>query len=134
MKELTLQAVIENMPQLMLWLDSQLEAMDCPARAQVQLDIAADELFSNIANYAYEGSVGDVTVCLEKLDPPAIRLTFVDQGKPYDPLQTEDPNTTLSAEQRQPGGLGIYMVKKSMDAMTYQYQDRKNILTILKKL
>jgi anti-sigma regulatory factor (Ser/Thr protein kinase) len=134
MKELTLQATVENMPQLMLWLDSVLDDLDCPIKMKVQLDVATDELFSNIANYAYEDCVGEATVRVEKLDPPAIRLTFIDAGKPYDPLGKEDPNTTLSAEDRQIGGLGIYMVKKSMDEVTYQYQDGKNMLTILKKL
>ena len=134
MKELTLQATLDNMPQLMLWLDSQLEELNCPMKAQVQLDVATDEVFSNIANYAYESTVGDVTVCVEKLDPPAIRLTFIDRGKPYNPLQKEDPNTTLSAEERQIGGLGIYIVKKSMDDVTYCYREGQNILTIVKNI
>ena len=134
MRELTLQATVDNMPQLMLWLDSQLEELDCPIKAQVQLDVATDEVFSNIANYAYESTVGDATVCVEKLDPPAIRLTFIDRGKPYNPLQKEDPNTTLSAEERQIGGLGIYIVKKSMDEVTYCYREGQNILTIVKNI
>ena len=134
MRELTLQATVDNMPRLMLWLDSQLEELDCPMKAQVQLDIATDEVFSNIVNYAYEDSTGDATVWVERLDPPAIRMTFIDGGKPYNPLQKEDPNTALSAEERQIGGLGIYMVKKSMDEVTYRYHEGQNILTIVKNI
>ncbi|MDE6566379.1 MAG: ATP-binding protein [Lachnospiraceae bacterium] len=67
-------------------------------------------------------------------DPLRVAITFMDHGVPYDPLQREDPDTTLSAEERQIGGLGIYMVKKSMDAVCYDYQDGKNILTIRKNL
>lgn len=134
MKELTLQATVENMPRLMLWLDSQLEEMGCPAKVQLQLDVAADELFSNISNYAYENGIGDATVRVEKLGSSAIRLTFIDRGKPYDPLQKEDPDTTLSAEDRQIGGLGIYMVKKSMDEVTYRYHEGQNILIIVKNI
>ena len=134
MRELTLQATVDNMPRLMLWLDSQLEELDCPMKAPVQLDIAPDEVFSNIVHYAYEDSTGDATVWVERLDPPAIRMTFIDGGKPYNPLQKEDPNTALSAEERQIGGLGIYMVKKSMDEVTYRYHEGQNILTIVKNI
>lgn len=134
MKELTLQAAIANIPQVTAWLEQWLEEMDCPLKAQLQLAVAVDELFSNIAQYAYGEGGGEATLRLEKLTPPAIRLTFLDRGKPYDPLQKEDPDVTLSAEQRQIGGLGIYMVKKSMDAMTYQYKDGQNVLTIVKNI
>lgn len=71
---------------------------------------------------------------MERLDPPAIRMTFIDGGKPYNPLQKEDPNTALTAEERQIGGLGIYMVKKSMDEVTYRYHEGQNILTIVKNI
>ena len=134
MRELTLQATVDNMPRLMLWLDSQLEELDCPMKAQVQLDIATDEVFSNIVNYAYEDGTGDATVWVERLDPPAIRMTFIDGGKPYNPLQKEDPNTALSAEERQIGGLGICIVKTTMDTVTYRYHEGQNILTIVKNI
>lgn len=134
MKELTLQATIGNMQSVIDWLDQQLEEMECPIKAKLQLDVAVDELFSNIANYAYADATGQATICLEKLDRPAIRVTFVDRGIPYDPLKKEDPNTKLSAEDREIGGLGIYMVKKSMDEVTYRYQNGQNILTIVKNI
>ena len=135
MKELTINATVESIPEVTAFVDGQLEALDCPIKAQMQIDIAIDELFSNIAHYAYHPGVGPATVRVEVVeDPMAVVITFIDEGVPYDPLSTEDPDTSLSAEERQIGGLGIYMVKKSMDEITYSYQDGKNILTIRKQL
>lgn len=133
MKELTIYAVLENIPAVTAFVDEQLEALDCPMKAQMQIDIAIDELFSNIARYAYKPDVGPVTVRVEaQQDPMAVVITFIDRGVPYDPLAKEDPDVTLSAEERDIGGLGIYMVKKSMDEMTYEYRDGQNILKIRK--
>ena len=134
MNELTLSATIANMPDVIAWLEQLLEELECPMKAKMQLSVAVDELFSNIANYAYQDGVGDATIRLEKLDPPAVRLTFVDRGIPYDPLQKEDPDISLSAQERQIGGLGIYMVKKSMDDVAYEYKDGQNILSITKRI
>ena len=104
-------------------------------KAQMQIDIAIDELFGNIAHYAYNPDVGEATVRVEVIeDPLAVTITFIDNGVPYDPLAKADPDTTLSAEERDIGGLGIYMVKKSMDNITYEYKDGQNILKIKKKL
>ena len=111
----------------------QLEALDCPMKAQMQIDIAIDELFGNIAHYAYNPDVGEATVRVEVIeDPLAVVITFIDKGEPYDPLAKADPDTTLSAEKRDIGGLGIYMVKKFMDDVTYEYKDGQNILKIKK--
>ena len=101
----------------------------------MQIDIAIDELFGNIAHYAYKPDVGEATVRVEVVeDPMAVLITFIDKGVPYDPLAKADPNTTLSAEEREIGGLGIYMVKKTMDEITYEYRDGQNILAIKKNL
>jgi anti-sigma regulatory factor (Ser/Thr protein kinase) len=101
----------------------------------MQIDIAIDELFSNIAHYAYNPETGDATVRVEVVeDPMAVVITFIDKGIPYDPLKKADPNTALSAEEREIGGLGIFMVKKTMDDITYEYKDGQNILKIKKKL
>lgn len=133
MKELTLAAKIENVEAVTDFVNEQLEALDCPMKAQMQIDIAIDELFGNIARYAYAPDTGEATVRVEVTESPlAVIITFIDNGVPYDPLAKEDPDTTLSAEERQIGGLGIYMVKKSMDEITYRYQDGKNILMIKK--
>ncbi|MBQ4538575.1 MAG: ATP-binding protein [Oscillospiraceae bacterium] len=123
------------MPAVTAFVDEQLEAFDCPMKAQMQIDIAIDELFSNIAYYAYNPDVGPATVRVEVVeDPMAVVITFIDKGVPYDPLAREDPDTTLSAEERDLGGLGIYMVKKSMDEVTYEYKDGQNILKIKKNI
>lgn len=135
MKELTINATVENIPEVTAFVDEQLEAFDCPMKAQMQIDIAIDELFSNIAYYAYNPDVGPATVRVEVVeDPMAVVITFIDNGVPYDPLAREDPDTTLSAEERDLGGLGIYMVKKSMDEVTYEYKDGQNILKIKKNI
>ena len=135
MKELTIEAKIENIEAVTDFVNEQLEALDCPMKAQMQIDIAIDELFSNIAHYAYNPEIGQATVRVEVIeDPLAVTITFIDNGVPYDPLAKADPDTTLSAEERDIGGLGIYMVKKSMDEITYEYKDGQNILKIKKNI
>ena len=135
MKELNITATVENIEVVTDFVNEQLEAIDCPMKAQMQIDIAIDELFGNIAHYAYNPEVGDATVRVEVIeDPMAVVLTFIDNGVPYDPLAKADPDTTLSAEERQIGGLGIFMVKKSMDDITYEYKDGQNILKIRKNI
>ena len=135
MKELTIAATVENIDVVTDFVNEQLEALDCPMKAQMQIDIAIDELFGNIAHYAYHPEVGDATVRVEVMEEPlAVVITFIDKGVPYDPLGQADPDTTLSAEDRQIGGLGIFMVKKSMDEITYEYKDGQNILAIKKSL
>ena len=135
MKELTIAATVENIEAVTDFVNEQLEAIDCSMKTQMQIDIAIDELFSNIAHYAYNPEVGDATVRVEVTeDPLAVVITFIDKGVPYDPLAKADPDTTLSAEERKIGGLGIYMVKKSMDDVTYEYKDGQNILAIKKNL
>jgi len=135
MKELTIAATVENIGTVTDFVNEHLESYDCPMKAQMQIDIAIDELFSNIAYYAYNPDVGPATVRVEVVeDPMAVVITFIDNGVPYDPLAREDPDTTLSAEERDLGGLGIYMVKKSMDEVTYEYKDGQNILKIKKNI
>lgn len=135
MKELTTEATIENIEKVTDFVNEQLEAVDCPMKAQMQIDIAIDELFGNIANYAYHPEVGSATVRVEVTKSPlAVIITFIDNGVPYDPLAKDDPDTTLSADERQIGGLGIFMVKKSMDQISYKYKDGQNILRIKKNL
>ena len=133
MTELTIAATVENIEVVTDFVNQQLEALDCPMKAQMQIDIAIDELFSNIARYSYNPEVGQATVRVEVVeDPLAVTITFIDNGVPYDPLAKADPDVTLSAEEREIGGLGIYMVKKTMDDITYEYKDGQNILSIKK--
>lgn len=133
MKELTIAATVENIEAVTDFVNQQLEELACPMKAQMQINIAIDELFSNIAHYSYNPEIGQATVRVEVMENPlAVSITFIDNGVPYDPLSKEDPDLTLSAEERQIGGLGIYMVKKSMDEITYEYKDGQNILSIKK--
>lgn len=133
MKELTIDAVVENIPAVTAFVDKQLEAIDCPLKTQMQIDIVIDELFSNIAHYAYTPDIGPVTVRTEVDKAPlTLVITFIDNGVPYDPLAKDDPNLTQSAEEREIGGLGIHIVRKIMDEMAYTYKDGQNILTIKK--
>lgn len=135
MKELTVEAKTTNIEAVTDFVNEQLEALDCPMKAQMQIDIAIDELFGNIAHYAYNPEIGKATIRVEVTqDPLAVVITFIDNGVPYDPLAKADPDTTLSAEERESGGLGIYIVKKSMDDITYEYKDGQNILAIKKNL
>lgn len=135
MKELTIAATVENIDAVTEFVDEQLEALDCPMKAQMQINIAIDELFGNIAHYAYNPDVGEATVRVEVMEEPlSVVITFIDGGVPYDPLAADDPDTSLSAEERAIGGLGIFMVKKSMDEITYRYEGGKNILSIRKKI
>jgi anti-sigma regulatory factor (Ser/Thr protein kinase) len=134
-KELTIEAKTTNIEAVTDFVNEQLEALDCPMKAQMQIDIAIDELFGNIAHYAYNPEIGQATVRVEVTENPlAVVITFIDNGVPYDPLEKADPDTTLSAEEREIGGLGIYMVKKSMDDIAYEYKDGQNILKIKKNL
>lgn len=133
MKELTIAATVENIGTVTDFVNEHLEIYDCPMKAQMQIDIAIDELFGNIAHYAYNPETGDATVRVEVVeDPLSVIITFIDNGMPYDPLAQSDPDITLSAEEREIGGLGIYMVKKTMDDITYEYKDGQNILKIKK--
>lgn len=113
MKELTVDATVDNITSVTDFVDEQLKAFGCPLKAKMQIDIAIDELFGNIAHYAYKPDVGPATVRIEENEnPPAVIITFIDHGVQYDPLSAEEPDITLSAEERRVGGLGIYIVKK----------------------
>lgn len=151
-KNLKILAVVENLAQVIENVDEQLEAENCPMRIKMQVDIAVEELFVNIANYAYTPDTGDADILIETLNTCPIpeeyradmteedvngkwlRITLSDAGTPFDPLQKDDPDISLSAQERRIGGLGIFMVKKSMDHMYYEYKDGKNHISIIKKL
>lgn len=135
MKELTIDATVQNIEKVTAFVDEQLAQLNCPLKAQMQIDIAIDELFGNIAHYAYNPKTGPATVRIDVLQEPlSVVVTFIDNGKAYDPLAREDPDISLTAQEREIGGLGIYMVKKSMDEISYEYKDGQNILRIKKKI
>ncbi|MCR5120980.1 MAG: ATP-binding protein [Ruminococcus sp.] len=135
MKELTIEAKPENTDEVIAFIDEQLEKYGCGMREQMAIDVAVDELFVNIANYAYSPETGYATVLVDVLkEPLTVEITFIDDGKQYDPLTNEDPDTSLPLEERPIGGLGILIVKKTMDVVNYEYKDGKNILTIKKHI
>ena len=135
MDELTIEATLENIPTVTAFVDGLLEGLNCPFKAQTQIDIAIDELFGNIAHYAYDPETGPATVRVEvQEDPMAVIITFIDHGRPYDPLSGKDPDLSLSIEDREPGGLGVFLVKKTMDEVSYEYRDGQNILRIRKNI
>ena len=135
MKELKLTATVESLDEVLAFIDAELESVDCPMKVQMQLDVAVEELYVNIAHYAYAPGTGEATVSIDiTQDPLYVTITFKDSGIPFDPTAKADPDVTLSAQERQIGGLGIYMAKKGTDEMKYEYKDGQNILSISKKL
>lgn len=133
MKELTVPAILEELDRVTDFINEELEAYGCSPKIRMQIDIAVEEIYVNIAHYAYHPEVGQATICCAVGgDPLQVTIQFSDSGRPYNPLKKEDPDTSLSAEERQIGGLGIYMVKKSMDDIAYDYENGKNVLTIKK--
>lgn len=133
MKELTLPAAVESIPQITEWVNTELQRLDCPAKAKIHIDIAIDEIVSNIAHYAYGAAAGRLTVQAEvQHQPPAITLMFIDSGTPFNPLEFAEPDISVPLQERGVGGLGIFLVKKTMDAVTYRYADGQNRLTIQK--
>lgn len=136
MDEMKIKAEVDNLDEVLAFVDERLEEAGCPMKVQTQIDIAVEEIFVNIASYAYAPETGNADIGVEITgdDPAVVTIRFADSGMPYDPLAKEDPDITLPAEERPIGGLGIYMVKKSMDEVFYEYKDGFNIFTIKKKL
>lgn len=133
--ELELEAVPENLEEVQAFVNEHLEAADCPPKAQMQIEVAVEEIFINISSYAYHPENGNAVVRVEVgKDPVSVTITFLDHGVPYDPLAKADPDVHQSADQRSIGGLGIFMTKKIMDDVSYTYQDGQNILKLKKNL
>ena len=126
MTEIRLAAVIESIPGATAFIEEQLEALGCSMRAQMQIDVAIDELFCNIASYAYGDGTGEATVRFD-YDAPTrtAAITFVDRGVPFNPLEQAEPDVTLAARD---------LVRKTMDRMEYRREDGQNILTIYKRI
>ena len=101
----------------------------------MKMELAVEEMYTNIANYAYKDGKGNAEVnCVLSDDPREATIVFSDCGVPYNPLERTDPDVTLSAEERPIGGLGVFLTKKLMDSVSYEYKDGKNILTIKKRV
>lgn len=128
MKEITVQPLLGNLEQVIKFVEDGLMQAECPPKVIFQINIAIDELYSNIAHYSQASAA---TIQYDIKDSNII-LSFVDNGQPYDPTKQMAPDVSLSLEERQIGGLGIFMVSKSMDEMSYKYAEGKNKLTIIK--
>lgn len=133
MKKITVAATVENLQDVIDFATENLEERDCPMKFIMQTELVIEEVFVNIANYAYQPEIGAATFCIEfEENPSAAIMTFIDEGKPYNPLENEEPDTTLAIEERDIGGLGIFLVKKNVDEISYSYEGGKNILRMKK--
>ena len=130
-KELKIEALPKNLEPVLDFVNAELEKTGCPEKIRVQIDIAVEEVFVNIAHYAYAPKTGFAIIRAAAQDGE-LRLVFEDLGKPYNPLERPDPDITGSAEDRPIGGLGIFMVKKIMDTVEYRYEGGVNLLSMKK--
>ena len=129
--EITLEALDENLEAAQEFVRNQVEPICNDTSIQLQLDLVVEEIFVNIAHYAYAPQTGSVTItCKVSTEPARLTVSFADSGKPFNPLEKPDPDVTLSSEERSIGGLGIFLVKKYMSSVNYDYKDGKNILTL----
>ena len=133
--EWNIEAATGKLPELQEAIESRLEAAGCPLKTLMEISVVVEEVFANIAMYAYTPGTGRADVRMDiSGDPAVVTIRFADRGIPYDPLARKDPDLSLPAEEREIGGLGIYMTKKLMDEVRYEYRDGQNILTLTKKL
>lgn len=134
MREIITKADVSNIQAITALVNEELESRDCPIKTNMLIDIAVDEICSNIAFYAYPDDIGDIRVSIDFVEAPrGAVLIFEDEGIPFNPLEKEEPDVSLDIDERGIGGLGIFMVKKSMDDVTYRREGNKNILTIEKQ-
>ena len=128
------EAAVSRIDEITEYINGVLEEAGCPLKAQMQVDVAVDEIMANISHYAYGEGTGTVSVRITVPEEGGqAEITFIDQGIPFDPLKQKEPDVTLSAEERQIGGLGIFLVRKTMDDVRYEYKGGSNVLTIVKK-
>ncbi len=134
MKEIKVKADKEAIDEVYSFIEEELLSVEgCSRRDALKLHMVIDELFTNVANYAYENSEGEVTVGFDE-ENSLVSISFIDSGTPYNPLDQESPDVTLSAKERKIGGLGVFMVKNTVDDISYERKDGKNIVTVYKKV
>ena len=134
MIKLTVDATIDSLDIMLEKLEEILDDREFSPKSMMQMHVAIEELFVNIAHYAYpEDAPGKADIDMDIDSDNVVTMVFRDSGQPYNPLAKEDPDVTLSAEERDIGGLGIFMAKKSLDSMEYEYVNNQNVLTIKKK-
>ena len=135
MKERIFEADKKSLPEVLAFLESELERVNCDMKTQIALCIAMEEVFVNIADYAYPEGGGKAKIAID-IDEETLIVTFVirDTGIAFDPLKRDEPDITLSAERREVGGLGIFIVRKTMDSVAYVRENGENRLTMTKKI
>ncbi len=130
---LTLRNDVQDVPLLAAFIDEVCETMGFNTSVTMQMNLAMEEAVVNVMNYAYpKGEQGDIVIEAEEVGDN-VRFVIIDGGTPFDPTSEADADTTLSAEERPIGGLGIFLVRQLMDSVSYEYKDGKNRLTLLKK-
>ena len=135
MKELEITATVANLPKVIKFVEEQIKSFGCSLGVRAQIDVAVEEVFVNIAHYAYYPDTGPAVIRVETVkEPLQVILTFLDHGVPFDPLKKNDPDIEQPLDDRDPGGLGIFMVRKIMDDVSYEYRNGQNILTFTKKM
>ena len=135
MTEKIFKAEDSDLPNVISFIEEELEKVSCPMKFVMGMTVAIEEVFVNVAHYAYPNGEGNVKFqfIFDEISKE-ITIKMYDQGLPFDPLKKPDPDITLSAEDRQIGGLGIFITKKTMDEVSYEYKDNQNILTMKKKI
>ena len=137
MAELVVKAADANLDSVLEFVHSQMEKYESSPKTTMQMDLAIEEIFVNIAHYAYQPEQGDVKIVCqtgEDSGQPVIKIEFSDSGTAFNPLAKEDPDVTLGIEERGIGGLGIFLVKKYMDIVSYERKGNLNVFTMSKKL
>ena len=131
----TFPAKTEALSDVLGYVEQMLDSFECPIKIQVALCVAIEEVFVNVAHYAYGEGEGNMSLGIG-FDEESRAITFrmTDKGIPFDPLKKPDPDISLSADEREIGGLGIFITKKTMDSLTYTYENNENILTMIKKI
>ena len=131
----TFPAKTESLSDVLGFVEETLESFECPMKIQTAICVAIEEVFVNIAHYAYPDGEGDMSLHIG-FDEESREVTFrmTDKGIPFDPLTKPEPDITLSAEEREIGGLGIFIAKKTMDSLDYAYKNEENVLTMIKKI
>lgn len=131
----TFPAKTEALSDVLGFVEQMLDSFECPIKIQVALCVAIEEVFVNVAHYAYGEGEGNMSLGIGfDEESRAISFRMTDKGIPFDPLKKPDPDISLSADEREIGGLGIFITKKTMDSLTYTYENNENILTMIKKI
>jgi len=135
MKEINVDADLKELDRVQDFIREELEQYDVSPKVMFQIELAVEEIYTNITSYAYHPELGKATInCSVEENPLRVTIQFLDSGKPFDPLAKDEADTSEQALLERTGGLGIFLVKKNMDDVEYTYEDGKNILTISKAL